>query len=113
MDKQKIKAFYERNVKLHDTCQNELPGVMEEYWEELSNFIASDIPGAIAFICEDPDCDEEIFADWSEVFDDVARKTQSREFVEALKVAARRFPAACDKYSIAYCIECAEDELLD
>ncbi len=113
MDKQKIKAFYERNMKIHETCQNELPGVMETYWDELSDFIASDIPGAINFMCEDSDCNDEIFSDWSEVFDDVARKTQSREFVEALKVAVRRFPKACEQYSIAYSIECAEDELLD
>ena len=64
-------------------------------------------------MCEDPDCTSEIFTDWSEVFDDVARKTQSREFVEALKVAAKRFPDACKEYNIEGCIGFAEDELLD
>ncbi len=75
--------------------------------------VAPDIPGAIRVMCEDPDCDGEILSWWSEVFDDVARKSQSRAFVEALKVAAKRFPDACAKYNIAGNIAFAEDELLD
>ena len=111
MDKSKILAFRDRHDFMDRNYQFELPDYADAYWRELSDFIASDIPGAIRFMCEDADCNDEIFSDWSEVFDAVARKTQSREFVEALKVAARRFPDACAKYNIAGSIALAEDEL--
>ena len=113
MDKQKVFDFRKRRLIMDENCHFEVPQYADAYWNDLADFIASDIPGAIKFMCEDPDCDGETFADWSSVFDVVARKTQSREFVEALKVAARRFPEACAKYSIQAFIEFAEDELLD
>lgn len=113
MDKSKIIEIAQKRKRLWDETQDEYDYGIQQVCDELTNLIVSDLPGAIKFMCEDPDCDDEIFADWSEVFDDVVRKTQSKEFLEALKVAAKRFPEACAKYSIAYSIECAEDELLD
>ena len=79
---------------------------------ELAELIASDVSDVIKFMCEDPDCSGNVFAWWSEVFDEVARKTQSREAVEALKVAARRFPEACAKYNIAESIGFAKKNYL-
>ena len=113
MDKQKIQDFAKRRQQIFEWSQDEDYVGLDALWDELSDFIAADIPGAIKFMCDDPDCNDEIFSDWSEVFDDVARKTQSREFVDALKVAAKRFPKACEDYNIAGSIEFAEYELQD
>lgn len=113
MDKQKILDIAKRRRHIFEVSQDEDDYGLDKIRNELSDLIVSDISGAIKFMCEDPDCDDEIFSDWSEVFDDVARKSQSREFVAALKVAAKRFPKACEEYSIMKCIEFAEDELLD
>ena len=113
MDKQKVFDIIKRRENIEDASQGEDYVGIGQVNEELIALIVSDIPGAIKFMCKDPDCDDNIFSWWSEVFDDVARKSQSREFVEALKVAAKRFPKACEEYSIMKCIEFAEDELLD
>ena len=113
MDKQKVFEIIKRREYIEDVSQGEDYIGIEKVCDELIDLIISDIPGAIKFMCDDPDCNASVFTRWSEVFDDVARKSQSREFVEALKVAARRFPKACEEYSIMKCIEFAEDELLD
>lgn len=113
MDKEKVFDIIKRRQHISQVSQDEDDYGIRKVCDELTDLIASDIPGAIKFMCEDSDCDGEIFSWWSEVFDDVARKSQSREFVEALKVAAKRFPDACAKYNIAACIEFAEDELLE
>ena len=112
MDKQKVDDFYAHSVALHEKGLNELPEIMDAYWDELSDFIASDIRGAIQFLCEDVACTEEIFLDWSSVFEDVVRKTQSREFIKGIKRAATRFPEACIRGNIKACIKFAEEELL-
>lgn len=57
------------------------------------------------------ECTGEIFSDWSEVFDDVVRKSHSREFVEALPIAAERFAEASAHYNLKSAIEAAQAEL--
>lgn len=111
MDIKKIKDFNKENVKIHDKGWEELPGVMDGYWERLSQYIASDISGAIDFLCNSPECTVDIFLDWSEVFDDVVRRTQSREFSEALPVAYERFKNECAEYDIPGVIGYAQGEL--
>lgn len=113
MDIGTIKAFVRERIELHETCREECEEYVEDYWNRLSDFIASDIPGAIAFMTADPECTGEIFSDWSEVFDDVARKSRSRGFVDALSAAAKRFAAECQQYNIAGSIESAKAELVD
>ena len=113
MDKQKVFDIIKRREHIAEVSQDEDDYGISKINDELSELIASDVSAAIKFMSEDPDCSGNVFAWWSEVFDDVVRKTQSREFVEALKVAAKRFPEVCAEYGIAECIEFAEDELLD
>lgn len=111
MDLEKIKAFVKERFELHESFREESEAIMDDYWNRLSDFIASDVAGAIDFMCNSPDCTGEIFADWSEVFDDVVRKSQSKEFVDALPLAAERFRDECKQVGIACSIECARDEL--
>ena len=113
MDKQKVFDIIKRREHIAEVSQDEDDYGISQINNELAELIASDVSEAIKFMCEDPDCSGNVFAWWSEVFDEVVCKTQSREFVEALKVAARRFPEACAKYNIAESIGFAEEELLD
>ena len=95
MDKQRVVDIIKRREHVAEVSQDEDNYGISQIDNELAELIASDVSAAIKFMCEDPDCSGNVFAWWSEVFDEVARKTQSREFVEALKVAARHFPEAC------------------
>lgn len=111
MDIEKILAFNKENVDIHAKGWEELPGVMEDYWDRLSTYIASDISGAIDFLCNSKECTAEIFLDWSEVFDDVVRKSNSREFADSLMKAYERFAAECEDYDIPGIIDYAKGEL--
>lgn len=106
-----VKEFAKERVELHETNREECEAEMGDYWERLSSYIATDIPGAIEFMTKSSECTGEIFSDWSEVFDDVVRKTQSREFVDALPIASKRFEKECREYNIPDVIELAKHEI--
>lgn len=112
MDIAKVKEFLKERRELHESQREEAEWIMDDYYDRITDFIIADIHGAIEFMTQSPECTDEIFTDWSEVFDDVVRKSQSKAFVDALPVAAKRFPAACKKYNIDYSIEYARGELL-
>lgn len=111
MDIERVNAFAKERIELHETGREECDGCIEDYWSRLSDFIVSDIPGAIAFMTRDVGCTGEIFSDWSEVFDDVVRKSRSKAFVAALQIAAARFVSVCSQYNIADSIAAAKAEL--
>lgn len=111
MDIVKIKAFNRERNDIQRKGWDELPEVMDGYWERLSDFIASDIPGAVDFLCNSADCNVEIFLDWSEVFEDVVRKSQSREFIDAIRTVYNRFATSCRGYEIPWIIDYAASEL--
>lgn len=111
MDIEKVRAFSRERIELHESNREECDEYIEDYWNRLSDFIASDIHGAILFMTKSRECTAEIFTDWSEVFDDVARKSRSAEFVDALKIAASRFIQVCERYNISGAIESAKAEL--
>ena len=56
---------------------------LEAIWKRESTVLAENISETIHFI--NHICDDETFYWLSEVFDDVVRATQSREFVEAIR----------------------------
>lgn len=112
MDIDIIKAFAKERRELHETNREECEEVMEDYWERLASYIASDIAGAIEFMTNSPECTGEVFSDWSEVFEDVVRKTQSRTFLEALAVAEKRFEKDSRECNIPAMIELAGLEML-
>ena len=60
------------------------------YWENLAEFLSKDITATIAFL--ENECTPEEISWAGEVFDDVAAKTKSKEFVEALHRIRRKMP---------------------
>ena len=73
-----IKALIEER-KVLDVDDDRL----EAIWKRESTVLAENISETIRFI--NHICDDETFYWLSEVFDDVVRATQSREFVEAIR----------------------------
>ena len=58
-------------------------------------------------------CDDETFCWIGEVFDDVARLTQSKDFVAAIKRRAEKVVDAEERRSVKVDVSFAEDSLLD
>lgn len=91
--------------KIFDECYWQL----EEYDNEFSSYISNHLAEAINFIKNDCVADE--FSWMSEVWDSVVEKTKSKEFVECIKKAAKKFPDECEKHNIQYSIDDAESYL--
>lgn len=75
------------------------------------NILSRDISETVAFF--ENECTAEEFSWLSEVFDDVAEKTQSRAFVDCLYKVAKKFPDECEAYHIDKVLEYAEGALND
>lgn len=88
-----------------------------EWYDEIAmcnkletNILSEDIPSTIDFLRND--CTPDEYSWISEVIDDIAEKTNSRELVDCYKNLMSKFPEECEKYNIAGSIESA-DEILD
>ena len=82
---------------------------VKQCWEEEIEILSRNIDDTIAFL--ENDCTADEFSWLSEVFDDVAEKTQSRAFVDCLYKVAKKFPDECKEYHIDRVLEFAEGAL--
>lgn len=79
---------------------------IEQWWSHVSDFASEHIAETIEFVKNDCSADE--FSTFSEIFDDIAQKTNSRDFINAIKETAKKFPEECAKYNIQSSIDVAE-----
>ena len=84
---------------------------VKQCWDEEIAILSRNIEDTIAFL--ENDCTADEFSWLSEVFDDVAEKTQSRAFVDCLYKVAKKFPDECKEYHIGRVLEFAEGALND
>lgn len=84
---------------------------VKQCWEEEIEILSRNIDDTIAFL--ENDCTADEFSWLSEVFDDVAEKTQSRAFVDCLYKVSKKFPDECTEYHIDRVLEFAEGALND
>ena len=82
---------------------------VKQCWDEEIAILSRNIEDTIAFL--ENDCTADEFSWLSEVFDDVAEKTQSRAFVDCLYKVAKKFPDECKEYHIDRVLEFAEGAL--
>ena len=82
---------------------------VQQCWEEEIAVLSRDINDTISFFINDCSADE--FSWLSEVFEDVAEKTQSRAFVRCLYHVADKYQSECEKYHINRVIQYAEGAL--
>ena len=79
---------------------------VEQCHKKLISLFTEDIDESIAFL--DNDCTADQFSWLSEVFDEIAEATHRRDFIEALKRLAVKYPEETRKYNILSFIESAE-----
>ena len=75
--------------------------------QDAIQLMTRDITATIDFL--DNDCTEEQFVWFSEIFDEVAEKSKSDEFIASLRRIAERYPEAVKKYNIDYFIDSAAE----
>ncbi len=107
MDVQKFKEVIRRRKETHD----EYDYGVEMCDKEEIQILAEDIPSTIEYLKNDCTADEFVWI--SEIIDDLAEKTKSRELVECYKNLMNKYSEETKEYYIGFCIECAEDFLQD
>lgn len=90
-------------------CHNEWAYGIEQCWKKEIDLLAEDVSSTMDFLINECTADE--YSWISEVIDDVAAITQSRELIECYKSLIDKFPEECKTYDIAGSIECAEAAL--
>ena len=107
MDVQKFKEVLKRRDETH----SEYTYGLEMCWKEEVEILSKDIPSTIEYLQNKCTADEFVWI--SEIIDDLAEKTRSRELVECYKNLMNKYPEETKEYHIGFCVECAEDFLED
>ncbi len=107
MDVQKFKEV----IKTRNETDDEYDYGVEMCDKEEIQILAEDIPSTIEYLQNQCTADEFVWI--SEVIDDLAEKTRSRELVECYKDLMNKYPEETKEYYIGFCVECAEDFLED
>lgn len=100
-DKEKFKRLIQERIE----NDNFIMAGDATAWENLTNFLSEDITSSIEFLENEATVDEICWV--SEVFDDIAAKTQSKDFIEALHRIHNKLPEE-EKKSIESSIKFAE-----
>ena len=107
MDVQRFKEVIQKRNETDD----EYDYGVEMCWKEEIEILSEDVPSTIEYFQNE--CTANEFVWISEIIDDLAEKTRSRELVECYTSLMAKFPEEAKRYRIAFCIECAEDFLED
>ncbi len=78
---------------------------VEKCWNEMAAVFSADITKTIQFLGV---CTADEFSWLSEVFENIAEKTHSKEFVLTLRKTAEKFPVETRQYNILDFIEAAD-----
>ena len=82
---------------------------VEKCCKELIKVLSEDIASTIHYI--DTECNDDEFTWFSEIFEEVARETQSQKFVDCLWRYANNHKKICDEYNIRDFIKGAQTEI--
>jgi len=77
---------------------------IEKCWEEMTILFSSDINMTILFLGV---CTADEFSWLSEIIENIAQKTRSKEFIVALRKTADKYPEETQQYNIIDFIESA------
>ena len=105
MDVQRFKGVIQKRI---NTVDEYYVGV-EECWKEEIEILSEDVPSTVAYLKNECTADE--FAHISDIIDDLAAETQSREIVECYKNLGKKYPDMAKTFNFAGCVKYAEAAL--
>ncbi len=92
-------------IKKRASIEDEWYTEIEKCWEEMTELFSIDINKTLQFLDV---CTADEFSWLSEIVEDIAKKTRSKEFVAALRKTADKYPEETTQYNILDFIESAE-----
>lgn len=101
-----FRKIIQKREHVDEISQGEWSDGIEECCKQEIAILSENISETIAFLKSE--CTASEFSWISEIIEDLAAKTQSRELVEAYKTLMTKYPEECEIYSIDGCIQFAE-----
>lgn len=92
-------------IKKRASIEDEWYTEIEKCWKEMTELFSKDINKTIQFL---DICTADEFSWLSEIIEDIAKRTLSKEFVAALRKTADKYPEETKEYNIVDFIESAE-----
>ena len=83
----------------------------EQWWNHVTDFVSEKMNDLFSFIENEISADE--FSTLSEIWDDVAKKTQNKQFIFVLHKAIQKFPEESEKYHLEEFLDDAKWEILE
>lgn len=111
MNIDKFRMVIQERNRISQECYDEWSFGIEQCWEQEIEILSEDISSTIYFLQNECTADE--FSWISEIIDDLAEITQSRELVQVYKGLMVKFPDECKIYNISESIQFAENTLND
>lgn len=109
----RINDFHEiikRRAYVEEISCGEWEDGINECRKKEVEILSEDVMSTIEFLKKECTADEYIWI--SEIIDDLATKTQSRELIDVYKNLMSKFPEECSKFNISGSLEYAEAALL-
>ncbi len=88
MNVEELKAIVAERIRIGDETQDEWDYGIEQCWKKEIEILSRDMTATINFI--ENECDDKTFCWIGEVFDDVAERTQSKDFLAAITKRAAK-----------------------
>ena len=105
----KFKEIIRERSRITTECSDEWSFGIEKCWNEEIEILGEDVDATISLLQNE--CTAEEFSWISEIIDNLAERTRSRELVQAYKNLTDKFPEECKESNILESIKFAENAL--
>lgn len=109
MDIGKFKEIMRERCRIAAECRDEWSFGIEKCWSQEIEILSEDVNATISFLQNE--CTAEEFSWISEIIDNLAERTRSRELVQAYKNLDDKFPEECRESNILESVKFAENVL--
>jgi len=111
MNIDKFREIIKERNRIARECYDEWTFGIEQCWKQELEILSEDISSTINFL--ENECTADEYSWISEIIDDLAESTRSRELVQAYKSLMTKYPDECKMYHISDSIQFAENALSD
>lgn len=109
MNIEKFREIIKERIRISVESNDEWDYGIENCWKQEIEILTEDIPSSIHFLQNECTADE--YSWISEVIEDIAEKTNNKDYILSYKSLMTKFPEECNKYNIVGSIEYAEAAL--
>lgn len=106
MMREELADILKERIRISVETQDNWDYGIEQCWQKEIELLSRNMDDTILFL--ENDCGDEEFLWLSEVFEEVAKRTQNRAFVDCLNRIVLKYPDICREYHIDLIVQYAD-----